>query len=173
MYAISLIVTVHFAFSLQEGILLSYLFSCFSSYRGGRGWCRLEDGTDVWLLRARVWCPPGSSMPGGQHRAASALADPILPLRGASLPCSSSISYFRLSEGGRGQGEATMGRAFHTSKPCLVRRSWGCLAVLSHRDQGSIKMMQRSFFCFPTPLDLGQLGTAENMGSPGTLHTQF
>lgn len=53
MYAISLIVTVHFAFSLQKGILLSYLFSCFSSYRGGRGWCRLEDGTDVWLLRAR------------------------------------------------------------------------------------------------------------------------
>lgn len=94
-------------------------------------------------------------MPGGQHKAASALADPTLHLRGASLPCSSSMSHFRLSEGGRGQGEATTGRAFHTSKPCLVRRSLGCLAVLSHRGQRGYKDDAEIVFLFPSPSGLG------------------
>lgn len=39
--SIPLIVTKHFAFFLQKGILLSSPFSFFSSHIGGRGWCLL------------------------------------------------------------------------------------------------------------------------------------
>lgn len=62
MYAISLIVTEYFAFSPQERILLSCSFFCFSWYTGGRGWGQLENGIDLFSLRARVWCYPSYSV---------------------------------------------------------------------------------------------------------------
>jgi len=69
--------------------------------------CVLAVGQGVvvsWLLCA----------PGGRHRAAPALADPALHPQGSSLPCSSCIPCARLSERSAGQGETTVGRAFHT-----------------------------------------------------------
>lgn len=121
-FAISLLVTKHF-YLFSSG--RDSPFSCFSSQVSGRGWCRLEKETDMSLLQARVWCCLGYSVPGGPHKAASALADTLHP-QGTTLPCSSCTPCVRLSERSPGQGEITMGRAFPIWKPPVSAADpWG------------------------------------------------
>lgn len=94
-------------------------------------------------LQAGFWCHPGYSVRGGQHKTASALTDLTLCPPWTSLPCRSFVPCARLSERSTGQGETTMGRAFHNWKsPGLCHRP---LRAISFQAQGVERWCRNHF----------------------------
>lgn len=162
MHAISLIVTEYFAFSLQETIVPTCSFFCFSWYAGGRGLGLLENGTDLFSLGARIWCNPGYSVLEAGARQPDWHILPFtcqLPAH-LAVPAHPASDFWKKVEGGERLPWVELSilpDPVCPTDPCSIRQSWVQKCCTNHLSASQCLLPYGS----------------KSIGLPGTVHSQF